>query len=120
MKRTMDLTKRKSTEAWADLGYGPSVWLLPGGGQFYTKSCTRCARLLTNALRCPLKTDSERVSEAVRCVHCEEPIDSMILPSPNTRQTANASVRLAKDQSGAWRHGTTSNLALSLPSRPSW
>jgi hypothetical protein len=86
MERALDITSRKWTEAWVDPGYGPSVWLLPGGGEFYTKSCTRCARLIPHAWRYDLKEDRERNSEIVRCVHCAEPIDSMMLSNRKTSQ----------------------------------
>jgi hypothetical protein len=98
MKHTMDSTYQKRSEAWTVPGYGPSVWLLPGGGQFYTKSCTRCARLLPNAWRHDLKDDRERDSEIERCVHCGELLDSMTLPHRNKSNSTNDSVLSVRNQ----------------------
>jgi len=92
MKRSMDSKKREWTETWTDSGNGPSVWLLPAGGQFYTRSCTRCARSLPNARSYDLKVDPES-PEGIRCVHCGDRIDSMILSNENTRRAANDFVR---------------------------
>jgi hypothetical protein len=58
------------------------MWLLPAGGQFYTRSCIGCARLLPNARSYELKADLEN-PEGIRCVHCGDLIDSMILSNQN-------------------------------------
>ena len=79
MKCAMDFTKRSLAEAWTDLGNGPSVWLLPSGGQFYTRSCTRCARLLPHAWSHVPERNGEPNAQDLRCVQCGEHIDSMIL-----------------------------------------
>lgn len=78
MKRTIDSTKRNRTNAWTEGGNGPSVWLLPGGGQFYTRSCVRCARLLPKTSRHD-RIENRGNPEGTPCVHCEDPIDSTIL-----------------------------------------
>jgi hypothetical protein len=78
MKRTMDSKMREWTETWTDSSHGPSMWLLPAGSQFYTRSCTHCARLLPNARRYELKDDPEN-PEGIPCVHCGDLIDSMTL-----------------------------------------
>ena len=78
MKRTIDSTKRNWRKAWTESANGPSVWLLPGGGQFYTRSCVRCARLLPKTSSHD-RTDNRERSERKRCVHCGDPIDSTIL-----------------------------------------
>ena len=91
MKRTMDSTKRNGTKAWTESVNGPSVWLHPAGGQFYTRSCTRCARLLPNARS--YDPAGPENPEAIRCVQCRDLIDSMILSNQNTRRAANDFVR---------------------------
>src|SRR5678816_3771934 len=78
MKCAMDFTKRSLAEAWTDLGNGPSVWLLPSGGQFYTRSCTRCARLLPHAWSHVPERNGEPNAQDLRCVqlsliHISEP-----------------------------------------------
>ena len=78
MKRTIDSTKRNRRKAWTESANGPSVWLLPGGGQFYTRSCVRCARLLPKTSRHDRIENRERREETL-CVHCRDPIDSTIL-----------------------------------------
>ena len=78
MKRTMDSRKRTWTKVWTESGNGPSVWLLPGGGQFYTRSCVRCARLLPKTSRHD-RIENRENPERTLCVHCEDPIDSTIL-----------------------------------------
>ena len=78
MKRTIDSPKRNRTNAWTEGGNGPSVWLLPGGGQFYTRSCVRCARLLPKTSRQD-RIENRGNPEGTPCVHCEDPIDSTIL-----------------------------------------
>src|SRR5688572_23226238 len=82
MKRTIDSTKdstkRNWRKAWSESANGPSVWLLPGGGQFYTRSCVRCARLLPKTSRHD-RIENREHPEGTSCVHCGDPIDSTIL-----------------------------------------
>src|SRR5688572_29766726 len=78
MKRAIDSTKRNWRKAWSESANGPSVWLLPGGGQFYTRSCVRCARLLPKTSRHDRIENREHL-EGAHCVHCGDPIDSTIL-----------------------------------------
>jgi hypothetical protein len=82
MKHTADSKKWKRTDTCLDNGDGPSVWLLPAGGQFYTRSCTRCARLLPNARSYDLE-DDRNSGEDMRCIHCGDLIDSIILSNEN-------------------------------------
>ena len=78
MKRTRDSTRRQWADTQTGSRNGPSMWLLPSGGQFYTRSCTRCARLLPHARSEDLKADSEN-AERIPCVHCGDLIDATIL-----------------------------------------
>jgi hypothetical protein len=93
MKCAMDFTKRSWAEAWTDLGNGPSVWLLPSGGQFYTRSCTRCARLLPYAGSNDPKSGGDQNDKNLRCVQCGEHIDAVILYNLGY-QVANNPMRL--------------------------
>ena len=49
---------------------GQSIWVLPAGKQFYTRSCTRCAGLLVSDWCYDLDNTGEYNVEVLHCVQC--------------------------------------------------